>query len=53
MKKFMTFFIIFASIIFLSFSYLFITKPKNMPFIGHFFDKVFYGSLYYLTKPDY
>ena len=52
MKKFMTFLIIFTSIIFISFSYLFLTKPKNMPFIGHFFDKVFYGSLYYLTKPD-
>ena len=23
-----------------------------MPFIGHFFDKVVYGSLYYFNKPD-
>ena len=51
-QKSMMILIIFTSIIFLSFSYLFITKPMNMPFIGHFFDKVFYGSLYYLTKPD-
>jgi acetyl esterase/lipase len=32
--------------------YLFITKPKNMPFMGHFADKILYGSLYYIDKPD-
>ena len=32
--------------------YLFITKPKNMPFMGHFDDKILYGSLYYIDKPD-
>ena len=32
--------------------YLFITKPKNMPFLGHFADKILYGSLYYIDKPD-
>ena len=34
------------------FSYLALTKPKQMPFIGHFFDKIVYGSLYYFNKPD-
>ena len=32
--------------------YLGLSKPKQMPFIGHFFDKVVYGSLYYFNRPD-
>ena len=52
MKKSMTFLIFILSFSFLFFSYLFLTKPKQMPFMGHFFDKVFYGSLYYLNPPD-
>ena len=48
----MTFLIFILSFSFLFFSYLFLTKPKQMPFMGHFFDKVFYGSLYYLNLPD-
>lgn len=52
MKKSMIFLIFTLSFLFISFSYLYLTKPKQMPFMGHFFDKVFYGSLYYLNLPD-
>ena len=52
MKIFFTILLIFITLIILFFSYLFFTKPPRMPFIGHFFDKVGYGSLYYLDKPN-
>ena len=52
MKKSMTFLITFCIILVFSFTYLALTKPKQMPFIGHFFDKIVYGSLYYLNRPD-
>ena len=48
----MTFLITFCILLVFSFSYLALTKPKQMPFIGHFFDKIVYGSLYYLNRPD-
>ena len=52
MKIFFTILLIFVTLIILLFSYLFLTKPTRMPFIGHFFDKVGYGSLYYLDRPN-
>ena len=52
MKIFCTILLVFVTLIVLLFSYLFLTKPPRMPFIGHFFDKVGYGSLYYLDKPN-
>ena len=52
MKIFFTILLVFVTLIVLLFSYLFLTKPTRMPFIGHFFDKVGYGSLYYLDKPN-
>ena len=52
MKIFFTILLVFITFIVLFFSYLFFTKPPRMPFIGHFFDKVGYGSLYYLDKPN-
>ena len=52
MKIFFTILLVFVTLIVLLFSYLFLTKPPRMPFIGHFFDKVGYGSLYYLDKPN-
>ena len=52
MKIFFTILLVFITLIVLFFSYLFFTKPPRMPFIGHFFDKVGYGSLYYLDKPN-
>ncbi len=48
----MKFLLIFLLLPALIAGYLFITKPKNMPFIGHFADKILYGSLYYIDKPD-
>ena len=47
--KFLLIFILLPALIA---GYLFITKPKNMPFLGHFADKILYGSLYYIDKPD-
>ena len=52
MKIFFTILLVFITVLVLLFSYLFFTKPPRMPFIGHFFDKVGYGSLYYLDKPN-
>ena len=48
----MKFLLIFLLLPALTAGYLFITKPKNMPFLGHFADKILYGSLYYIDKPD-
>ena len=52
MYKSMKFLLIFLLLPALITCYLFITKPKNMPFMGHFADKILYGSLYYIDKPD-
>lgn len=52
MKKIMLIFLALIVLIILFLGYLFFTKPKQMPLIGHFFDKVVYGSLYYFNKPD-
>ena len=52
MKKTMITLLVLAISLAILFSYLALTKPKQMPFIGHFFDKVVYGSLYYFNKPD-
>ncbi len=51
MKIFFTILLVFITLIVLFFPSFF-TKPPRMPFIGHFFDKVGYGSLYYLDKPN-
>ena len=52
MYKIMNFILIPLLLIILTTVYLFLTKPKNMPFMGHFADKILYGSLYYLDSPD-
>ena len=52
MYKSMKFLLIFLLLPALITCYLFIAKPKNMPFMGHFADKILYGSLYYIDKPD-
>ena len=52
MYKLMTIFLIFLILLALTIGYLFLTKPKNMPFMGHFADKILYGSLYYFDSPD-
>ena len=48
----MNFILIPLLLIILTTVYLFLTKPKNMPFMGHFADKILYGSLYYFDSPD-
>ena len=48
----MNFILVPLLLIILTTVYLFLTKPKNMPFMGHFADKILYGSLYFLDSPD-
>ena len=52
MKKTMITLSVIVICIVIFFGYLAITKPNKMPFIGHFFDKTVYGSLYYFNRPD-